>query len=390
MQNLLKLRAEVSKRTSLILTLSGIGLLLAVWILLTIPLVKNPNYLSADQIEQLIKDGTLESVPSFNPTELPLVPRASLPHPMRVLTAFGDLYRDNELIKDTFRSIGLNLGGYLKALLWSLPLGFIIGLVPLFRESFKKVIESIRFIPLTAVTVLFIVWFGIGIPMKVNFLAFGIMIYLLPVIVQRIDEVNDTYLKTVYTLGASAWQTVTTVYIPSVLSRLSDDIRILTAISWTYIIVAENTGDEGGLGSLIYRAGQRMGRIDKVFAILILIIVIGVLQDRIFAYLDRTLFAHKYQTNKKYQKEKVLKDVTLMDTIVDFVLMITIWILLGLYLLIGLNEIFPFLGGVKPMTYLFGETQWAVHVIFLSIIAYKIYHLVKARQLSSPNPSPSV
>ena len=389
MQNLLKLRAQVNKRTSLILTLSGIGLLLAVWILLTTPMVKNPNYLTADQIEQMIKDGTIESAPEFNPTELPLVPRASLPHPMRVLTAFGDLYRDNELIKDTFRSIGLNLGGYLKALLWSLPLGFVIGLVPLFRESFKKIVESIRFIPLTAVTVLFIVWFGIGIPMKVNFLAFGIMIYLLPVIVQRIDEVNDTYLKTVYTLGASAWQTVTTVYIPSVLSRLSDDIRILTAISWTYIIVAENTGDEGGLGSLIYRAGQRMGRIDKVFAILILIIVIGVLQDRIFAYLDRTLFAHKYQTNNKYQKEKVLKDVSLLDTIIDFVLMITIWILLGLYLLIGFNEIFPFLGGVKPMTYLFGETQWAVHVIFLSIIAYKIFHLVKSRQKSLPSPSPS-
>ena len=32
------------------------------------------------------------------------------------------------------------------------------------------------------------------------------------------------------------------------MSKLSDDIRVLTAISWTYIIVIENIGSEGGLG----------------------------------------------------------------------------------------------------------------------------------------------
>ncbi|MBK8832115.1 MAG: hypothetical protein IPN60_14925 [Saprospiraceae bacterium] len=39
--------------------------------------------------------------------------------------------------------------------------------------------------------------------MKVHFLAFGIIIYMLPVMIQRIDEVDDVYLKTVHTLGAT-------------------------------------------------------------------------------------------------------------------------------------------------------------------------------------------
>ncbi len=150
-----------------------------------------------------------------------------------------------------------------------------------------------RFLPLTALTGLFITWFGIDSQMKVAFLAFGIIVFLLPVVIQRIDEVKDVYLKTVFTLGATNWQTIKTVYLPSVFSVLMDDIRVLTAISWTYIIIAELINRQLGIGGLIYLKG-RQGQIDKVFGILIVIIIIGFLQDRLFVYLDRRLFTHKY------------------------------------------------------------------------------------------------
>ena len=140
--------------------------------------------------------------------------------------------------------------------------------------------------------------------MKVHFLAFGIFIYLLPVIVQRIDDVSSVYLKTVYTLGASNWQTIKSVYLPYVTSKAIDDVRVLTAISWTYIIVAEMLGNEGGIGSLIWRIGQRQGRMDKVYVLLILIILIGVCQDKIFKMLDRHFFPHKYQVKPNYGEAK--------------------------------------------------------------------------------------
>ncbi len=381
-KDLFQLRKTLDKKTSTILAIGGVLFLLAIWILLSTPFLDNPDYMDQAAIEAAIKSGEMENTPTNNPEKVAIVPRSSLPHPTRVFTAYGDLYRDNDLIQNAAKSIGLNIGGYIKAILWSMPLGFIIGLIPLFRGSFQKIVNAIRFIPLTAVTVLFIVWFGIGIPMKVNFLAFGIMIYLLPVIVQRIDEVNDVYLKTVYTLGANAWQTVRTVYIPSVLSRLSDDIRILTAISWTYIIVAETSGDQGGLGSLIYKAAQRMGRIDKTFAILILIILIGVFQDRIFGYLDRRFFPHKYQNKKSHQKVNHLKEESVFDTIVDFAINILGWIFLLIYLILAVNEFTGFLGG-KLLSTLFGDTVWAIHTVFLAIIAGKVYRIFNAQKSKS-------
>jgi NitT/TauT family transport system permease protein len=111
-------------------------------------------------------------------------------------------------------------------------------------------------------------WFGIETNMKVQFLAFGIMVYLLPVVVQRIADVDEIYLQTAYTLGANKWQIFKSVYWPFVTSKIFDDIRVLTAISWTYIIVAELVNKTGGVGALIFTAAPR-SRLDKVFAVLL-------------------------------------------------------------------------------------------------------------------------
>ncbi len=351
-ENLFDLRKALTKQQRIILGLGGILFILALWLVFT----SGAN---------------------------PMVKSGILPHPLKVFTAYGDLYADNNLIQNTCKSIGLNLSGYVAALLFSIPIGFLIGLFGFFRGSFQPHVDAIRFVPLTAVTGIFITWFGIGISMKTIFLAFGIVIYLLPTIVVRIDEVKDVYLKTVYTLGASKWQTIKTVYFPAVMSKISDDIRVLTAISWTYIIVAEGIGDQGGLGSLIFKSGQRMGRPDKTFAILLMIIVFGVFQDKLFAFLDRKFFPHKYQTKPGYHKTN-LKELSIWDTIWDYVFQVMKYIFIAIYIFFAISEFFPLMGeGIKPMTYLFGGTQWVVHFIFLIAIFRMGYKLILSPKSST-------
>ncbi len=232
-------------------------------------------------------------------TKIAMVDKATLPSPFAVLVSFKELHFENFLVKNAWISIKLNVLGYIEAIFFSLLIGFIIGLIPFFKSLWSRYVDAIRFVPLAAVTGLFIAWFGIYIDMKIQFLAFGIFVFLVPVVVQRISEVDQIYIQTSYTLGASSWQTIRKVYWPHVTSKIIDDVRVLTAISWTYIIVAElvNT-EEGGLGSLIFKA-QRVSRLDKVFAVLLLIVLIGFIQDLIFGWLDRQLFPHKYTKKTK-------------------------------------------------------------------------------------------
>ncbi len=220
-----------------------------------------------------------------------------LPPPTKIPGAFQQLVEHDELVSNTSRSVWLNIQGYLWALLIALPIGFLLGLIPLLRGLFSRQIDALRYLPLSALTSLFIVWFGLEDRMKIAFLAFGILVYLLPVIVQRIREVEEVYVQTAFTLSATNWQTFRSVYIPAVFSRLMDDIRVLTAISWTYIIIAELLNRQGGIGGLIF-IKSKMGQIDRVFAMLLLIIVIGFLQDRLLSYIDTRLNPHKYLKHK--------------------------------------------------------------------------------------------
>jgi len=239
-------------------------------------------------------------------TKTGLVSSGVLPSPWDVTMAFVQLLTNQDewiignlriemssLIYNTGYSIVLNVVGYLEAIIASLLFGFLIGLFPFFRSLLSRYIDAIRFIPLAAVTGLFVAWFGIEFNMKMQFLAFGIFVFLLPVVVQRIDEVDKIYKQTAYTLGATDWQTIRYVYWPHVLSKLIDDIRVLTAISWTYIIVAELINAESGIGKLIHMA-RRQSQLDQVFALLIVIILVGILQDILFRMVDKKINPFKY------------------------------------------------------------------------------------------------
>ena len=302
--SLFRLRGKLEPSQHVMLSILGFLLFLAFWwILAEVSAVQKPvgytpiempSSINADAAT-LAKIDSLEQVDSIrfaNATDFEKI-YPSIPPPHHVLAAFPSLYNDDKLVSNTLRSVWLNLQGYFWALMIALPIGFLIGLLPLFRGLFAGQVDAMRYLPLTALVGLFTTWFGIDDGMKIAFLAFGIIVYVLPVVVQRIDEVKDVYLKTVFTLGATDWQTVRTVYIPSVMSRMIDDIRVITAISWTYIIIAELLNRQGGIGSLIY-IKARQGQIAKVFAMLLVIILIGFIQDRLFVFMDKKLFPHKY------------------------------------------------------------------------------------------------
>jgi len=83
-----RLRGTLTKSQTLVLGAIGIGLFLGVWVLLT--------------------SGTD-----------PLVAKQILPSPGRVFASYSDLMSENDLLVNTFKSIGLNLSGYVLAMVFS-------------------------------------------------------------------------------------------------------------------------------------------------------------------------------------------------------------------------------------------------------------------------------
>jgi NitT/TauT family transport system permease protein len=260
MNKLFELRGELSKRLFLVLTIIGTFGFLVIWHLVTVLFDISPGV---------------------------------FPSPIKVIAAFPELHFQDALVRNAIYSLKLNLLGMFFAFAAALPLGFLIGLTPLVRGLMEKQLSVCRYIPLTILIGVFICWFGFGDMMKTSFLAFGIFVYLLPTVVQRVFEVQEVYIQTAKTCGASYWQIVRTVFFPVVLSKTFTDVKILAPISWTYIIIAEMLNSTGGLGAMAYVAG-RQSRADKAFAILLTIILIAVIMDQVFTFLDKKLFPYMY------------------------------------------------------------------------------------------------
>jgi NitT/TauT family transport system permease protein len=255
-----ELRGSLSKRENNLLLILGIVIFLVTWHMITV---------------------------------VTKAPSGVFPSPIKVIKSFPELHFRDALVRNALYSLYLNQAGLYLSVIAALPLGFVIGLLPIFRGLTERQIAVFRYLPLTLLIGVFIRWFGLEDLMKIMFLAVGIFVYLLPTVILRVDEVKQVYVQTVKTLGASRWQIVKTVFIPDVLSRVFDDIKVLAPISWTYIIIAEMINKTGGLGAMAYLFG-RQSRADKAFAVLVIIILIGILLDRIFTTLDRLFFPHKY------------------------------------------------------------------------------------------------
>ena len=221
-----------------------------------------------------------------------------LPNPINVLNSIPELIANKNLFSNIWYTISLNLTGYIYALIIAIPAGFLIGIFPILRALFQKPFEAIRFLPLPVTSGIFVTMFGLGFDMKAKFLALGILIYILPVVTQRVLDLqnpinvkDNVYIQTAKTLGMSKWQLFRYVYWPYVMEKVYGDIRSLVAISYTYVTIAENINKEGGIGACINTL-SRQSDMSSVYCLLFIIIIIGIIQDYIFKIFDPIIFKH--------------------------------------------------------------------------------------------------
>jgi NitT/TauT family transport system permease protein len=222
------------------------------------------------------------------------VSQLMLPTPTAVLLGLSELFFEQGLLVDVWWSFQRILIATLMSAAIALPLGVLMGSLPVVNGFFKSLTTPMRFLPITAFIGLLIIWFGIGEQMKIAFLFLGIFFYFLPVVVQAIADVDEQLVQTAYTLGANRRQTIFTVLIPAALPDIFEAFRIMNGIGWTYVVIAETINAKQGIGYMIYYASSSRGKMEWAFAGILVIGVIGVLTDWLIVQFNRWLFRWKY------------------------------------------------------------------------------------------------
>jgi NitT/TauT family transport system permease protein len=221
-----------------------------------------------------------------------LVPRIILPSPSDVLGAFPVLHFEEALVRSALASLYRVFAGFLLSATVAIPLGLLMGTFPVLKHFFAPILDPLRFLPISALVPLFIVWFGIDDLQKIVFLFVGTFVYMLPLVIEAVEGVENVYLQTATTLGASQGQLIRHVIVPGSLPAIAEALRVMNGIGWTYVILAEVINARYGLGALITVAGKR-SHVDQIFALVLVILLIGVVTDQIIRLVNSALFSWK-------------------------------------------------------------------------------------------------
>jgi NitT/TauT family transport system permease protein len=262
----LGVRAELDRTRTLALTFAFVALLLGAWWFLT----------RGNIGERLVHHNIL-------------------PSPVEVVKAFVPLHFEQALVRNALVSIGRVSISFALAVIVAVPLGVYMGTFQPIAAFFHPVSLIGAYVPTVVFLPLSVGWFGATETQKIWFLFVVYFIALLPLVIKTIADVPAAYLDVAVTKGATQWQLVWRVLFPVAKAGLWDHLRGAYGVGWTWIILAEVWANaEKGLGYLL-EISYRRTRIDRYFAVVIVIVAIAVVCDQLWRVGGRVLFPYKHK-----------------------------------------------------------------------------------------------
>ncbi len=257
-RDLVRLRAPLPRRVTLLIALGTSLLLLAIW-------------------EAVAAAGWLN--PKF------------LPAPSVVASAMIRMFQTQNLAWNAGVSILRVWSAFLLAAVMAIPIGMLMSAYRGFGAALEPIVDFIRYLPVPAIVPLAIIWFGVGEETKIFLLWLGTFFQLVLLVQDDMRRVPHEYIEIAYTIGARPFNVLKDVAFRAMLPGLLDNLRITLGWCWTYLIVAEIVAADSGLGFVIW-AARRYMKTPEVMAGVVLIGIIGLATDQLLRALHRRAFRY--------------------------------------------------------------------------------------------------
>lgn len=217
---------------------------------------------------------------------------AQLPSISETAGSFYSLWFDRALTRNVLMSLERIVLGFGLAVVVGVPLGVLCGTWPRLNAFFAPLTVFGRNVPISALLPLTLMWFGIDELQKIMFMFISCIAFVIFDTARAIAEVDDKYVQSAHTLGASRSQIVLKVLIPLALPEIFGSLRLLFGFAFGYIVLVEMVNTTMGLGALIL-VSQRLGPREHVYLILFAITLIAYGIDRLLLMLQRQLFPYR-------------------------------------------------------------------------------------------------
>jgi ABC-type nitrate/sulfonate/bicarbonate transport system permease component len=217
-----------------------------------------------------------------------LSPGAIFPGPVAMGEAIKKLWFEYALGREIISSMLTNFLALAISLTISLLLAYST-VMPFFRPIVRFG-ETFRFIGLSGISTIFIVYFGGGMTLKLCILTFAVSSYLLTALTRikkTITRAEKDYFRT---LGMTEWQVVYATLIRGRAAEMWDALRQTSAMGWMMLTAVEGLAkSDGGAGTLLLFC-ERIRWLPGVYAIQTILWLLGLSQDFLFYKAKRKFF----------------------------------------------------------------------------------------------------
>lgn len=207
-----------------------------------------------------------------------------LPAPVQVATYLKDAAADGTLAKATVITMRRLLIGYFAGIVLGLPLGLLTARWRLFRDTIGTMALGLQTLPSVCWVPLALLWFGQTEAAMLFVVVMGTVWSVVIATETGVRNVPPIYRRAALTMGSKRLHIWLKVILPAALPFIVSGMKQGWAFAWRSLMAAEIfvtilTGF--GLGQLLHY-GRELSAMDQVIAIMFVIVVIGLLADKIF------------------------------------------------------------------------------------------------------------
>jgi NitT/TauT family transport system permease protein len=220
----------------------------------------------------------------FDISTLVLPPPSAIAGRLYSLVATGTIWPH---LWATSAAIG---AGFVLGVVAGLVIGAMVSLIPIVERLVYPYLVALQTLPKVAIAPLFIIWFGYGLTSKIVITALVCFFPVLVSVVAGFHSTDRDQLDMMKAFGATKWQTLVRLRIPSALVLIFAGLEIAAVLAVIGAIVGEFVGAQVGLGYLIVALNFSLD-VPGVFAVLIVLSAIGLLLHGTMRYAaQRSIF----------------------------------------------------------------------------------------------------
>lgn len=205
-------------------------------------------------------------------------------------TAYGSMWVQIGItMKEALLGFGYGTGT-------GIVLGVLLGQVPFLADVIGPYIKVLNAVPRIVLGSIFVVWLGFGTSSKVLLAAVLVFFVVFFNAFQGVREVDRNLVANVRVLGASRFQTVRDVVLPSAVVWIIASLHVAFGFAIIGAIVGEFLGAQQGLGLVISTAQNNFDP-DGIFAAMLIIAMVALTAEALISQLEKRLLSWRPRTS---------------------------------------------------------------------------------------------